>query len=591
METHDGEEGWITLENGEHVLIDKDTGEVKSGAGGNLSGKHYGSSESSESRNQSNSARNPSLREGHEEFHQPLKVERETEKAIGISNPDYEAAKEIYGSGSQYEKHRFLMETTEAQRQAYENRQSLIWLPKSQVSIENGNVIGSAGWLAEKNGFGTKEASAKSEERFNAGKQRYEALVQKAKAAGVPGIRNRMKTSTIKDLMKKHGVSADSSDEYEDEALDWAIGMDSNRVEDQNGYVMIENNPISRAGVFPYLGKTIGAPEPDRIYNVYRPAEELSSQACLDSFKLIPIINDHTMLGPEDSGYTPADKKGVMGVVGEDVAFKENTLYGNLKIFGETLKRLIESGKKELSLGYRCVYDAVEGTFDGQGYQYIQRQLRGNHLALVDQARCAVAVLDHKITMDSFDLNLKGMEMTEESNMAQPAPTEKVEVEAKDNDMTGLADRLSALDAKIDKLLAGEAEETTEAADQEMVGKAVEDAKKAMDAADSLKAELEAMKKNGTKAMLAEINKRNELASRLSHHIGTFDHSEMTLDEVAAYGASKLGIKCGKGSEMVALDGFLHNRTAPTRQSAYALDSAASGKGSFVDSYITKSKE
>src|SRR4051794_25123272 len=44
------------------------------------------------------------------------------------------------------------------------------------------------------------------------------------------------------------------------------------RVEDINGYVTVENNPISRSGVFQSLGRSIGAPEPDRIYNVYRPA-------------------------------------------------------------------------------------------------------------------------------------------------------------------------------------------------------------------------------------------------------------------------------------------------------------------------------
>jgi len=174
----------------------------------------------------------------------------------------------------------------------------------------------------------------------------------------------------------------------------------SARKSDINGYVSIDQNPISRSGVFPYLGRQIGAPEPDRIYHVYRPAEELSNQATIDSFKLIPIIDDHTMLGPAEDGFTPAESKGTHGVVGEGVAFRDGVLYGNLKIFSETVKRLIQSGKRDLSLAYRCVYDKVAGTYNGQDYQYVQRKLRGNHLALVDRARGGAALKfgDDKLT-------------------------------------------------------------------------------------------------------------------------------------------------------------------------------------------------
>ena len=73
------------------------------------------------------------------------------------------------------------------------------------------------------------------------------------------------------------------------------------RVEDINGYITIEKNPISRSGVFQYLGRSIGAPEPDKIYNVYRPAEEFTPET-IDSFKLLPIVDDHTMLGPQEKG-------------------------------------------------------------------------------------------------------------------------------------------------------------------------------------------------------------------------------------------------------------------------------------------------
>ena len=120
---------------------------------------------------------------------------------------------------------------------------------------------------------------------------------------------------------------------------------------DANGFITIEKNPISRVGVFPYLGKNISDEcEPEQIYNVLRPAEELSSPEAMASFEMIPLVNDHTMLvGP----FTPAEEKGVQGTTVERLTFENGILYAPLKIFSEALKRLIASGKKELSLGYR----------------------------------------------------------------------------------------------------------------------------------------------------------------------------------------------------------------------------------------------
>lgn len=368
------------------------------------------------------------------------------------------------------------------------------------------------------------------------------------------------------------------------------IAEDSARSTDINGYVTIENNPISRSGVFPYLGKQIGAPEPDKIYYVYRPESELADPETINSFKLIPIIDDHTMLGPREDGLTPAEAKGTQGVVGEDVAFKSGVLYGNLKIFSETLKRLIESGKRDLSLAYRCVYEKLAGTYNGQDYQYVQRKLRGNHLALVDQARCAVAVLD-SMTMDSFDLNLKGMDMTEDEKKAAEAKA-AADKQAADSAniaeaIAGLTKRLDAMDTAIKEIkAAADAKPADEGKEDE---EAAED-KKAMDAMDSkvkeLSDALDGIKKDGIKALVKEVAARDELASKLAPHIGTFDHAEMTLAEVAAYGVEKLGLKADKGSERIALDGFLHNRPAPSDMPNYTPAKAA-GRVSAVDKFIS----
>lgn len=78
-----------------------------------------------------------------------------------------------------------------------------------------------APWLAQKQGMETKEGEAKRKEAFEAGSKRYADLLAQAKAAGVPGVRERMKTSTIKEKMRQHGLAVDAGDEFDDEGLDY----------------------------------------------------------------------------------------------------------------------------------------------------------------------------------------------------------------------------------------------------------------------------------------------------------------------------------------------------------------------------------
>ena len=188
---------------------------------------------------------------------------------------------------------------------------------------------------------------------------------------------------------------------------------ESKRSTDWNGFMEVKDNPISKIGVYPYLGSEIpGAEDPDRIYYVYRPAEELARQETIDSFKLMPFIDEHEILGK--SGM-PAERKGMQGTIGEQVYYDEPYLRGNIKIHSSAAQSLIQAGKVELSPCYGCDWVKGDGTFDGKPYQYTQRNIMGNHLALVEEGRTGpdVAVQDHrKFTLDSS--RLLPMEFTPE---------------------------------------------------------------------------------------------------------------------------------------------------------------------------------
>lgn len=179
-----------------------------------------------------------------------------------------------------------------------------------------------------------------------------------------------------------------------------AMAMDR-RDFDGNGWFEVKDNPISKVGIFKYQGSQIpGAPDKSKMYRVLRPAEELGSPATIKSFMLLPWIDNHAMLG-KGEGLVPAEQKGVSGVIGQDIYFDPNacdgTLFANLKVFSAAMADLINAGKKELSCGYRCDYDWTPGIWKGKPYDAIQRNIRGNHVALVQKGRMGsdVSVLDH----------------------------------------------------------------------------------------------------------------------------------------------------------------------------------------------------
>ena len=65
--------------------------------------------------------------------------------------------------------------------------------------------------------------------------------------------------------------------------------------------------------------------DPMKIYQVLRSPEELGNSETVKSLRLQPWIIAHEMLGPEDKGLTPAEQKGVHGVIGEQVWYDTKT--------------------------------------------------------------------------------------------------------------------------------------------------------------------------------------------------------------------------------------------------------------------------
>lgn len=370
---------------------------------------------------------------------------------------------------------------------------------------------------------------------------------------------------------------------------------DSARRVDGNGWPEVKGNPLSRVGVFPYLGRNIpGAPDPDRVYKVYRPAEELSDPDFLESLKLLPWVDDHEYLGREEIGATPAERKGVHGTTGQELYFDGKFVRGNIKVFSEAMKDAIENGKKELSLGYECAYDWTPGVFEGQPYDAIQRKLRGNHLALVREGRMGpeVAVLDHGtdcLTITADSLELIPMSDAIEETAKEPTLADVMSVLEK---LAPLAEKLALLNP----VAAPEAK--AEIVDEEAKPdpEKKEEAPMAVDAEkiSAMDAKLTALENSKpdplaiAKAIAQDAADKSDLVGRLTPVVGVFDHSRMTCSEVAAYGVEKLGLTAPKGTEAVALDMYLRGRSENSRPAARAADSNPSGA---LAKYLAGQKE
>jgi uncharacterized protein len=86
-----------------------------------------------------------------------------------------------------------------------------------------------------------------------------------------------------------------------------------------------------------------------------------------------------------------------VGVVGDEVDISTNPyirLIGNVQR-ADAIKA-IDQGIREISLGYTCDVEEVAGVYNGEAYTHRQRNLRGNHMAIVPKGRagkdCAIRV-------------------------------------------------------------------------------------------------------------------------------------------------------------------------------------------------------
>ena len=168
---------------------------------------------------------------------------------------------------------------------------------------------------------------------------------------------------------------------------------------DANGYMMVDVSNISKAVVNPYFGHEIDPDgalglKPDQTYYLLRDPAELAKGA--STFNKLPLLDLHHPLSADEFD---KDKQYVVGTTGEDARFEYPYLKNSLAIWDEEAKKKIESKKQfELSCAYRYDIDMTPGMFEGTRYDGRMKNIRGNHVALVEEGRAGhdVCVQDAK---------------------------------------------------------------------------------------------------------------------------------------------------------------------------------------------------
>ena len=167
--------------------------------------------------------------------------------------------------------------------------------------------------------------------------------------------------------------------------------LSPNQIETGEGFLICKNVPIARIGSQDYMGYELGLTGQDaqQLYRAMRTPEEVFSEAAMASFEGKPVTNDHPpdLIGPDDVGMY---EKGHAQNVRKGSGRWEGFLLADLHIHSRDLIDAIRAGKREISCGYECEYeDNGDGTFT-------QRNIRGNHIAVVDKGRAGkmAAILD-----------------------------------------------------------------------------------------------------------------------------------------------------------------------------------------------------
>lgn len=156
---------------------------------------------------------------------------------------------------------------------------------------------------------------------------------------------------------------------------------------DANGFLHVEDNPISKANVCPYAGREVPGWETlglaaDKVYWFLRDPDELRRGA--PTFNNLPLLSEHVAVDADTDDWQELR----VGSTGTDARFIAPYLQNSIVVDSRHAIEGIERNlKRQLSSSYRWRPDMTPGNYEGLHYDGIMRDIVGNHVALVFEGR------------------------------------------------------------------------------------------------------------------------------------------------------------------------------------------------------------
>ena len=304
----------------------------------------------------------------------------------------------------------------------------------------------------------------------------------------------------------------------------------------QTGFVHITNVPIACVGVFPYMKADNSVEMEAKL------PTELLSEGTVSSANSKPITDNHP-----DELVTQVNARNYMkGFTATNAHVENDKLKVDMTITDKSLIDEINKGKQELSIGFETEVVPKKGEYKGVAYDSVQRNIRINHVAVVEQGRAghSVRLLGDSAEMIEQDVQKKGKRMDTTKVRLDGADVTVATVDADkiiklDADNADKAKKIAELEAQIEEKkkeldeLKGEAEEEKKNADE------------AQAKADAAEKELDSLKKEYSgDAMQKAVNDRLNLVGKVKPYLGdSYDFNgktdkQLKLDTITALDSS-----------------------------------------------------
>lgn len=147
---------------------------------------------------------------------------------------------------------------------------------------------------------------------------------------------------------------------------------------------------LTRTGVLTYR-----TPSGETRRELRKPEDVFDAES-LKTLSAIPVTNDH----PPEMLTADNAKKYMVGYTSDAVEKAGDKLKSFLTLTDAAAILAAEGGKQQISCGYFADLDETPGVWQGEPYDAIQRNIRYNHVAMVDRGRAGPEV---KMRLDSKD--------------------------------------------------------------------------------------------------------------------------------------------------------------------------------------------